>query len=122
MRFGLSSTGVAVIANLRGLPRAPGSTPEKRRAKPGTHEGPYLIAPYYFYYGHRYAAQAVELFPESERAKERRRLFELALKTRNKDGTWNDRVFPRARAYGTAMIVLSLLSDKIPAPPPLTGK
>src|SRR5262249_35705320 len=31
---------------------------EKRRKKPGTHVGDYRIAPYFFYYGHRYAAQA----------------------------------------------------------------
>src|SRR5262249_10255128 len=36
---------------------------EKRRKKKGTHEGKYLIAPYYFYYGHRYAAQAIEMLP-----------------------------------------------------------
>ncbi len=29
---------------------------EKRRQKPGTHEGDYKIAPYFFYYGHRYCA------------------------------------------------------------------
>ena len=32
-------------------------------------------------------------------------------------GTWNDRVFPRSRNYGTSMIVLALLGDKTPLPP-----
>src|SRR5262249_2024868 len=36
---------------------------EKRRKKTGTHEGKYNVAPYYFYFGHRYAAQAIELLP-----------------------------------------------------------
>ena len=31
-------------------------------------------------------------------------------------GTWNDRVFARSRAYGTAMSVLALLEDKVPFP------
>ena len=32
----------------------------KRKSKQGTHEGPYGIAPYYFMYGHTYAAIAIE--------------------------------------------------------------
>jgi hypothetical protein len=88
----------------------------KRRAKPGTHEGEYRIAPYYFYYGHRHAAQAIEMLPEKEREKQRERLLKVLLKTRDGDGTWNDRVFPRTRDYGTAMAVLVLLGDKVPPP------
>lgn len=93
---------------------------EKRRKKTGTHEGPYKIAPYYFYYGHRYAGQAILALPEAQRAKERERLLKVVLKTRDADGTWNDRVFDRSRAYGTAMIVLALLGDRTPLPPALT--
>jgi hypothetical protein len=90
---------------------------EKRRKKTGTHEGPYSIAPYYFYYGHRYAAQAIQMLPEQTRAKERDRLLQVILKTRDDDGTWNDRVFARSRNYGTAMIVLALLAERTPLPP-----
>jgi hypothetical protein len=86
----------------------------KRRKKTGTHEGEYHIAPYYFYYGHRYAAQAIEMLPEKEREKQRERLLQALLKTRDGDGTWNDRVFPRTRNYGTAMAVLLLLGDQAP--------
>ena len=85
-------------------------------AKPGTHEGPYNIAPYYFYYAHYYAAQAIEMLPEKSRAKERDRLLEVVLKTRDEDGTWNDRVFDRSKNYGTAMVVLALIGDKAPPP------
>jgi hypothetical protein len=92
---------------------------EKRRQKAGTHEGPYHIAPYYFYYGHRYAAQAIEMLPEKERAKERERLLAVLLKTREEDGTWNDRVFPRSKNYGTSMVLLALIGDKGPPPPAL---
>jgi hypothetical protein len=95
---------------------------EKRRKKTGTHEGPYHIAPYYFYYGHRYAAQAIQMLPEKNRAKERERLLETILKTRDDDGTWNDRVFARSRNYGTAMIVLALLGDQAPLPPKFEKK
>ena len=89
---------------------------EKRRKKTGTHEGPYRIAPYYFYYGHRYAAQAIELLPKEARAKERERMLETLLRTRDDDGTWNDRQFPRSRAYGTSMAILVLLQDRQPIP------
>jgi hypothetical protein len=94
----------------------------KRHQKTGTHEGPYSIAPYYFYYGHRYAAQAIEVLPREMQAAERDRLLEVILRTREKDGTWNDRVFARSRAYGTAMIVLALLGDRVPMPPRLEKK
>lgn len=90
---------------------------EKRRRQPGTHEGAYGIAPYYFYYGHRYAAQAIQLLPPAGRARERARLREALLRTRDGDGTWNDRTFPRSRAFGTSMAVLALLGDAVPLPP-----
>ena len=92
---------------------------EKRRKKTGTHEGAYRIAPYYFYYGHRYAAQAIQMLPEASRAAERERMIPVILKTRDSDGTWNDRVFDRSRAFGTAMVVLALLGDAVPLPPAL---
>jgi hypothetical protein len=87
---------------------------EKRRQQPGTHE-----PPYYFYFGHLYAAQAIEMLPKSERPKERKRLLEKLLRTRDADGTWNDRVFARSRAYGTSCAVLALLGEKMAMPPTL---
>ncbi|MFU8828417.1 MAG: hypothetical protein ACNA8P_03180 [Phycisphaerales bacterium] len=90
---------------------------EKRRAKPGTHEPPYGVAPYYFYFAHRYAAEAIELLPAKEgadeRAEHRARLLGLLWLTRHEqDGTWNDRVFPRSASYGTAMSILAILAPE----------
>ena len=85
---------------------------EARRKQTGTHTGPYGIAPYYFYYAHYYAARAIELLPPAERKEYRRRLEERIFVTRDEDGTWNDRVFPRSSAYGTAMVVLSLMAAR----------
>lgn len=90
---------------------------EKRRKKTGTHVGPYGVAPYYFYYGHRYLAQAIEALPEGERPAARARLRKTIMKTRDDDGTWNDRVFPRSRNFGTAMMILALLGPKAPEIP-----
>ncbi|HYV38808.1 MAG TPA: hypothetical protein VE988_24200, partial [Gemmataceae bacterium] len=92
---------------------------EKRRQQPGTHVGDYKIAPYFFYYGHRYCAQAIQMLPEKDRAVERERLMKWVMKVRDKDGMWNDRVFERSRNYGTAMVVLIMLNDKAPMPPKL---
>ena len=92
---------------------------EKRRKKTGTHEPPFGIAPYYFYYGHRYAAFAIQQLPTEQRAAEFKKLNALVMKTRDDDGTWNDRVFARSRAYGTAMAIMTLLEEKVPAPKPL---
>jgi hypothetical protein len=74
----------------------------KRKSKNGTHEGAYGVAPYYFFYAHGYAAEAIEELPEAKRAALRTRLAALLFEVREKDGSWNDRVFPRSKAYGTA--------------------
>ena len=87
-----------------------------------THVGDYKIAPYFFYYGHRYCAQAIQMLPEKDRAAEREKLMQHVLKVRDKDGTWNDRVFPRTKNYGTAMVALVLLNDQAPLPPALATR
>jgi hypothetical protein len=89
---------------------------EKRRKKSGTHEGPYGIAPYYFYYGHRYLAQAIPLLPAEDQVEEFQRFEKILLKTKDEDNTWNDRVFERSRAFGTAMSVLALRRQQVPLP------
>ncbi|XAL97997.1 hypothetical protein OT109_10350 [Phycisphaeraceae bacterium D3-23] len=92
---------------------------EKRRAQTGTHVAPYGVAPYYFYYGHRYLAQAIAMLPEDQRAAEHEKLLEKLLRTLADDGTWNDRVFERSANFGTAMSVLALLGEDVPLPPAL---
>jgi len=88
----------------------------KRRAQPRTHEPPYMIAPYYFYYAHYYAAFAVELLPDNERAEYRRKINDLLMATRHEDGSWNDRVFPRSANYGTSMAVMAMLMPQADNP------
>jgi hypothetical protein len=89
---------------------------DKRRAKQGTHERPYNVAPYYFYYAHYYAARAIEILPERERAEYRRRLAGLLFSVQLEDGSWNDRVFKRSRNFGTAMSMMALVMPTV-APP-----
>jgi hypothetical protein len=91
---------------------------EKRRAQSGTHIPPYMIAPYYFHYGHTYVAQAIEFLPEAARPAYREKLRGVYWLTREQDGTWNDRVFPRSASFGTAMSLLGLLAPTLPKPAP----
>ena len=91
---------------------------EKRRKKTGTHEAPYGVAPYYFYFGHRYAAQAIQFLDKEQQASERERFGLVLLKTKDEDNTWNDRVFDRSKAYGTAMAVLALSGERVLSPKP----
>jgi hypothetical protein len=93
---------------------------EKRRAQNGTHIPPYMIAPYYFHYGHTYVAQAIEFLPEAERPAYRAKMRETYWLTREKDGSWNDRVFPRSAGFGTAMAILGLRMPALPRPAPRT--
>ncbi len=79
-----------------------------RRRQSGTHIPPFMIAPYYFHYGHRYVAMAIEQLPEKDRPALRERLRATYWKTRELDGGWNDREFVRSESYGTAMAILGL--------------
>lgn len=89
---------------------------ERRRAKTGTHARPFGVAPYYYFYAHYYAAQAIELLPAYERSVYRLMLRRILFQVRAEDGTWNDRVFPRSANYGTAMSVLALSQKALPPP------
>ena len=87
---------------------------EIRRRKTGTHMPPYGVAPYYFFYGFGAAADAVELLPLEERPALRAQLAAILMQVREPDGSWNDRVFERSRAYGTAMTMQALQAPWLP--------
>jgi hypothetical protein len=98
---------------------------EDRRAQDGTHEPPYMVAPYYFCYAHLYAAQAIEGLPKELREQYRERFRARLFSVMDTDGTWNDRVFERSANFGTATAILALLQQdslppatwQAPAPP-----
>lgn len=111
--------GKSTVANIRGAIDAfivHWEWLDKRRAQNGTHIKPYMIAPYYFYYAHYYAAQAVEMLPEKERAEYRRKINNLLFSVQLEDGSWNDRVFPRSKNFGTAMAMMALAMPDSPPP------
>ncbi|MGK0482970.1 MAG: hypothetical protein ACJAQ3_002952 [Planctomycetota bacterium] len=88
-----------------------------RKSQQGTHIPPYNIAPYYFFFGHTYAAMAIEELPDGEKEARRGELAGLLWKTREEDGTWNDRIFPRTSSYSTAMSILALRAPELEAIP-----
>ncbi len=95
---------------------------EIRRKKSGTHVGAYSVAPYYFFFGFYNACDAVELLPPAERPEYRRQFEQLLFAVRDQDGTWDDRVFPRTRNFGTAMTLMALQRPQFPAPAQWSSK
>ncbi len=88
-----------------------------RKSQTGTHVPPYGIAPYYFLFGHVYAAQAIEMLADdAERQALRLRLRQVLARSREADGSWNDRQFDRSAGYGTAMALLTLHMQHLPKP------
>jgi hypothetical protein len=90
---------------------------EARRKQQGTHVPPYGVAPYYVLYAHYHAALAIELLEDpAARERQRARLAELLARVQEAEGGWNDRVFPRSRAFGTSMGMLALMQREQGAP------
>ncbi len=88
-----------------------------RKSQTGTHIPPYGIAPYYFLYGHVYAAQAIEMLPDGdEKLALRTKMRAYLARSRDADGSWNDRQFDRSAGYGTAMAILTMQMPRLPKP------
>jgi hypothetical protein len=88
-----------------------------RKSQLGTHIEPYGIAPYYFLFGHLYAAQAIEQITDGDtRERFRSQLRAVLAKSREADGGWNDRQFGRSAGYGTALALLVLYMPNLPKP------
>ncbi len=88
-----------------------------RKSQLGTHIEPYGIAPYYFLFGHVYAAQAIEQIADAgTRDRLRAKMRIVLAKSREPDGSWNDRQFGRSAGYGTALALLTLHMPNLPKP------
>jgi len=92
-----------------------------RKSQTGTHIKPYGIAPYYFLYGHLYVAQAIEQLPDAgKREALRSKLRQFLARSREEDGSWNDRQFGRSGGYGTGIALMVLHMAHLPKPCPWT--
>ncbi len=88
-----------------------------RKSQTGTHIEPYGIAPYYFLYGHLYAAQAIEMIEDAAvRDALRQKMLVVLARSREADGGWNDRQFGRSAGYGTSMALLTMHMPHLPKP------
>ncbi len=80
------------------------------RKRPIPHESHFLVAGYFFYFGHFYAARCIDVLPTEEQPPHRAQLANLLLRLQEKDGSWWDFPFyDYHQQYGTAMAVMSLL-------------
>ncbi|MDG2384069.1 MAG: terpene cyclase/mutase family protein [Pirellulaceae bacterium] len=80
------------------------------RKRPIPHESHFLVAGYFFYYGHFYAAGCIEMLPEKSRPPHKAQLSTIILRLQEKDGSWWDYPFYNYhQQYGTAMSIMTLL-------------
>jgi hypothetical protein len=83
------------------------------RKRPIPHESHFLVAGYFFYYGHYYAAQCIEQLPVAERARHQVQLASILIELQERDGSWWDFPFyDYHQPYGTAMAIMSLAHCK----------
>ena len=85
------------------------------RGRTWPHEAFYQTSGYYYYFGHYYAACALELLqPSAERAELARWLAEVMVHDQNPDGSWFDYpLYGYGRAYGTGFALLTLEKLKV---------
>jgi hypothetical protein len=84
------------------------------RGRQMPHEAWYAVAPYYYYFGHYYAARNVALLPEVIRPEYARKLAELVVAGQYEDGSfWDYPLYGYTKAYGTGYgaAILSILKQ-----------
>ena len=79
------------------------------RKRPVPHEAWFQVAGYFYYYGHYYAAQCIELLPAARRGPHQGHLARILLGLQEKDGSWWDYpLYDYHQPYGTAYALMSL--------------
>jgi len=74
------------------------------------HESWYMTAPYYYYFGHYYAARLLEMLGPSGREQFGAQLAEHIVPKQDSDGSWWDyAMWDYHKPYGTAFSVMTLL-------------
>jgi hypothetical protein len=80
------------------------------RKRPIPHESFFYVAGYFYYYGHWYAAQCIDVLPEEQRPHFQDHLAHILLPLQERDGSWWDFPFYNYhQQYGTAMAIMTLL-------------
>ncbi|HKQ37022.1 MAG TPA: hypothetical protein VJ063_03025 [Verrucomicrobiae bacterium] len=79
------------------------------RKRPVPHESWFLIAGYFFYYGHYYAALCADLLPPDRAANYRRDLARIIVPLQEKDGSWWDYpLYNYHQPWGTSFALMTL--------------
>jgi hypothetical protein len=79
------------------------------RKRPVPHESWFLVAGYFFYYGHYYAMLCADALPEAAGAKYHQQIPALLLPLQEKDGSWWDfPLYNYHQQYGTAFALMTL--------------
>jgi hypothetical protein len=72
-----------------------------------------MVAGYFFYFGHYYAARCIDLLPEKDRGPFQDQLAHILLALQEKDGSWWDYpMYNYHQEYGTAFALMSLVRCK----------
>jgi hypothetical protein len=76
------------------------------RKKPIPHESFFLVAGYFYYFGHYYAAESIELLPTQDRPFYQDHLARIILELQEADGSWFDYPFYNYhKQYGTGYVL-----------------
>jgi hypothetical protein len=79
------------------------------RKKPIPHESFFLVAGYFFYFGHYYAALSIGQLPAADRPFYQDHLAAILLQLQEADGSWWDYpLYNYHKPYGTAFALMSL--------------
>jgi hypothetical protein len=79
------------------------------RKRPIPHESHFMVAGYFYYYGHYYAALCIDQLPTASRPFYQDHLARILLGHQERDGSWWDYpLYNYHQQYGTAFVLLSL--------------
>lgn len=79
------------------------------RKMPRPHESHFAISGYFYFYGHYYATECVELLPEEDRAEWKDKLAKILIDKQESDGCWWDYpLYEYHYAYGTGYTLVAL--------------
>ena len=79
------------------------------RKRPIPHESYFLVAGYFYYFGHYYAARCIEELKPDKRPFYQDHLAQVLLHLQEKDGSWWDYpLYNYHQQYGTAFALMSL--------------
>lgn len=79
------------------------------RKRPVPHESWFLVAGYFYYFGHYYGALCIEALPEDKRGEFQSHMAHTLIDLQEKDGSWWDYPFyDYHQPYGTAFALMTL--------------